>query len=629
MPWKVFREKGKFCLHKMNGSEKGELIHCHDTAEMARRQQAALYVSENKEIQSEDAIIIDEDGLEYKDWDGVPAYASGAHSFEELEAERDTRERVQELSELMSDFQSLAGNIVYTPVELVETDRIEELDNLYSEFKTRATGLISEPLSEDKAKREDVSPADRKRAQAEYGDITYADETNKKYPIDSEKHIRAAWNYIRMPRNAAKYPDKGAAIKRRIIAAWKKKIGSEGPPAAKEYDGIIGALNNAIEKLKEFFNGESLGIETPPMPTPEMMIYKEEDGGYGWIASYSNKFMDRDNPPDIIASTAHKEFVEKVDRGEAPLPELHLWHVPEWKIGYATALAYDDSGFPIAIGRFDDNQESKEVAEWLSEQEDFGVSHGMWNKTIKRDPEDPTVIITYETHEISPLPQDKAANLLADWYVIENDIKELEEVTMTIPENKRQELLERGLPESTLLALEERNKKKAETASAEGIKSKEETTEAQPVPEVTEVETTSTEAVSETEKPVKTEDAQASEFPTRQEVADAIASVLAPKFEEFATSINELKEKWEEINKQITEVQVSDEKRIKELIQMTPRDSLSSLMAARLTDRASSSKQTKIGNNDRLLETKPREEKEEKAPHTGIHFIDAMIDEKK
>ena len=42
-------------------------------------------------------------------------------------------------------------------------------------------------------RRDDVSPKEGKR---EYGDVTFADETNKKYPIDSPKHIRAAWSYI-------------------------------------------------------------------------------------------------------------------------------------------------------------------------------------------------------------------------------------------------------------------------------------------------------------------------------------------------------------------------------------------------------------------------------------------------
>ena len=52
-------------------------------------------------------------------------------------------------------------------------------------------------------KREDVSP---KEGESKYGkDVTFADPKNKKYPLDSEKHCRAAWSYINMPKNAAKY----------------------------------------------------------------------------------------------------------------------------------------------------------------------------------------------------------------------------------------------------------------------------------------------------------------------------------------------------------------------------------------------------------------------------------------
>jgi hypothetical protein len=86
----------------------------------------------------------------------------------------------------------------------------------------------------DKAKREDVSDADKKRAEKEYGDVTYADTENKKYPIDTEEHIRAAWSYIGMPKNAAQYPDNGAAIKAKIVSAWKRVIDKEGPPKAED-----------------------------------------------------------------------------------------------------------------------------------------------------------------------------------------------------------------------------------------------------------------------------------------------------------------------------------------------------------------------------------------------------------
>src|ERR1700756_4887405 len=69
-------------------------------------------------------------------------------------------------------------------------------------------------------KREDVSP---KEGKSKYGDVTFADPKNKKYPLDSEAHVRAAWSYINMPKNAAKYsPADVASIKRKIKAAGKK-----------------------------------------------------------------------------------------------------------------------------------------------------------------------------------------------------------------------------------------------------------------------------------------------------------------------------------------------------------------------------------------------------------------------
>ncbi len=69
-------------------------------------------------------------------------------------------------------------------------------------------------------RREDVSP---KEGLHEYGDVTFADETNKKYPIDTEEHVRAAWSYINHTDNAAKYDaDEVKTIKNRIKQAAKK-----------------------------------------------------------------------------------------------------------------------------------------------------------------------------------------------------------------------------------------------------------------------------------------------------------------------------------------------------------------------------------------------------------------------
>jgi hypothetical protein len=69
-------------------------------------------------------------------------------------------------------------------------------------------------------RRDDVSPKEGLR---EYGDVEFADSTNKKYPIDTPEHIRAAWSYINHKDNAAKYDaDEVKTIKNRIKQAAKK-----------------------------------------------------------------------------------------------------------------------------------------------------------------------------------------------------------------------------------------------------------------------------------------------------------------------------------------------------------------------------------------------------------------------
>ena len=69
-------------------------------------------------------------------------------------------------------------------------------------------------------RRGDTKPAEGAR---EYGNVTFADQTNKKYPIDTPEHIRAAWSYINHKDNAAKYDaSEVRTIKSRIKAAAKR-----------------------------------------------------------------------------------------------------------------------------------------------------------------------------------------------------------------------------------------------------------------------------------------------------------------------------------------------------------------------------------------------------------------------
>lgn len=70
-----------------------------------------------------------------------------------------------------------------------------------------------------------------------FADPGFQADRKKRYPLDSEQHIRAAWGYIHREANRAPYTKAQLDhIEARIVAAWKTKIDPGGPPAAREDD---------------------------------------------------------------------------------------------------------------------------------------------------------------------------------------------------------------------------------------------------------------------------------------------------------------------------------------------------------------------------------------------------------
>lgn len=610
MPYKVYQDGEKFCVHKMNAdNSKGAVIDggCHGTKEEAAAQARAIYANEKKEITDEFIMqlkeaqdpestqaILEEWNSRVKELENEEKCMSdtyvpyGIYSFSELDNQREAQEKANELSSSVYDFQSLVGNIVNTPEMMIEGGRLKALDKLYGEFRDR----INSDTNENKAsKRADVSEADKKRAVGEYGDVNYADETNKKYPIDTEEHIRAAWNYIRMPNNAAKYSDKGASIKRKVIAAWKKKIDPDGPPAAKK--DMLKTLEDAIEKVKSWFVDEQ--------EDSGLSIWKEGNQ-YWWVARYSNKFRDNDHPAEIISSDSHKRFVQLVKEGKAPLPELWLWHKKNWKVGQAHSVAYDDSGFAVAIGTFDVGREDVAEALIKSKESERYLSHGMPFSTIKHDPDDSTILIEHETREISVLPAWAAANKLTGFVVLNLESKE---ESMAIPDETKQEWISKlGIKPETLQSLEEANAADASKAQSEGIESKE-NEEAQPAASETETTETQTEAVE-----AKTVTLTVDEL--KNAVQDAVKGIVSPMIERL-----------DALEKSLTEVKEASEKR-DEALKGTPTASLGALLGG-FAQSAIGASETKVDGRTSLAQSKPKETAANGGGRTGIQFIDEML----
>lgn len=88
-----------------------------------------------------------------------------------------------------------------------------------------------------------------KDAKEPYGDVTYADpgyqaDKKKRYPLDSEQHVKAAWSYINVPKNAAKYSSNQLArIKGKIKSAAKKY----GIKISEWYDEFVASIVESLE----------------------------------------------------------------------------------------------------------------------------------------------------------------------------------------------------------------------------------------------------------------------------------------------------------------------------------------------------------------------------------------------
>lgn len=79
------------------------------------------------------------------------------------------------------------------------------------------------------------SPVERHERDVGYADPGYQPDGKKRYPIDTGRHIRAAWSYINKPGNASRYTDDQLRrIRAAIIAAWKAEIDKDGPPSAED-----------------------------------------------------------------------------------------------------------------------------------------------------------------------------------------------------------------------------------------------------------------------------------------------------------------------------------------------------------------------------------------------------------
>ena len=144
-----------------------------------------------------------------------------------------------------------------------------------------------------------------------YGDVTYADPKNGKYPIDTEEHARAAWSYINQAKNAATYPLNGVTlseVKDRIRAACKK-FGIDISDGDSDDSG--GSMSRG-ELMRDY-------------PLEDLHIVRSADGGDGrtveaFAAVFNTETEIQDHQGhyiEVIAPTAFNKRLSDLRRSKA------------------------------------------------------------------------------------------------------------------------------------------------------------------------------------------------------------------------------------------------------------------------------------------------------------------------
>jgi len=479
MPWHVEKKDDEYCVIK---DDDGSVEGCHTTREKANAQLAALNIAEQEKDMNKDKDttpdeptndkgliagpgIPDGTGPLCSDVVGVGAADMGPVSFSELKAEEAALQASLEVNLMASEFPRMVRRIFNRPdVE----DKDGALATLANEFVTLARETMETEIKEAAEKQKPMKTVGGEKYPA--SDFLVVEDAQKSttWHLQVSRNGKpdrglasAAWAALFSPGghrgNQYQGPNKtGAQTK---LRAFYRKNDWELPDTKKETTGLFAQVVDALKGI--------IPQDDEPQPDSGLMLWKEADGTYRWLARYSNNFRDEDSPPEIISAKSHQRFVDLVDNKEEPPPELWLWHVKDWKWGTANWVAYDDAGFALAGGTV--NKGFEPLAEHLMalDPESLRVSHGMPISSIARDPDDPSIIVEHITREISPLPAWAAANSLTGFILSK-------EATMAIPDEKRQALQEEwNLPDTLLGSLEAANAADKETAEEANIESKE------------------------------------------------------------------------------------------------------------------------------------------------------------
>jgi hypothetical protein len=191
-----------------------------------------------------------------------------------------------------------------------------------------------------------------------YGDVKYADpgyqkDGKSRYPLDTERHVRAAWGYINQEENAGQYtPDQLKRVRQAIMTAAKKL----GIQISEEAKGDMSV--DLTYPPKAWFEKPNLDKLTPLVVEPNGRVY-------GHLAAWDTCHRDVSMKSCVLAPRSKKDYEpfhlgtvftaegEAVRVGKIVMDTRHAGIT----LGYrAAAIHYDDTGDEVAVVRAYEDQ---------------------------------------------------------------------------------------------------------------------------------------------------------------------------------------------------------------------------------------------------------------------------------
>ncbi len=204
--------------------------------------------------------------------------------------------------------------------------------------------------------------------------------------------------------------------------------------------------------------GEPAPVQIAYVPKARLFVFKDNDDRWRYVGWVSNKFRDKDTPPEILSEKAHQNYIERVE-ATGVYPELWIWHIPGTKVGKADWIDYDD-GFLIVSGQFDDDAAdvAARIAKSIEDGNEWTMSHGFVR--LKFDKKD-VVTDDYFAFEDSITPAGVEANPFTRFTT-------LKEVAPVLNAEKRAKLVEL-LGEDRVKAIEAGTQTLKAAAEAAGV----------------------------------------------------------------------------------------------------------------------------------------------------------------